>query len=131
MSTSSATRMPMSTRVVVLLAALFAIACVLTVGHKNPSGVLNALFVVWVFAPFAALGLLIKASSGWDRRRNQRVAALSISLCAVAVCVYGTVAFVAAPSKPAFWFLVLPPASLTIIAITYVSALRTKTDGAA
>jgi hypothetical protein len=49
---------------------------------------------------------------------------LCLVVCLTATCVYGVVAFIATPSKPAFWFLVLPPVSLALIATTYLSSLR-------
>ena len=114
----------MTTRVVILLAALFAIACVLAVGRNNSSGLLVTPFVLWVFAPFALLGLLVKASGSWDSRRHKRLHALVLGVCVVTTCVYGAVAFIATPSRPAFWFLVLPMVSLVLMAIIYVLALR-------
>jgi hypothetical protein len=124
MSVPDMTKASMSTRLVVLVATLFAIACVLTVGRKSSSGVLIALFVLWVFIPFGALGLLIKASSGWGHRKHQILQGLSLAVCVVAAFVYGAVAFASLPAKPAFWFLVLPPALLVMIGTTYMATLR-------
>lgn len=114
----------MALRLIVLVAAVLAIICVLLVGRRNSSGVLVALFVLWVFAPFGALGMLVKASNHWDDRKRRLLRGLTIVVCAAAVCIYGFVANGISTSKPAFWFLVLPAASLVAIATTYLTALR-------
>ena len=118
----------MAPRLVILVAALFALICVLAVGRRNSSSLLIALFVLWVFLPFAVLALLVKASGRWSARRQSLLKVLNLAICAVAACVYGVVAFVAPTAKPAFWFLILPGLSLGAIAVTGVAALREKSD---
>ena len=128
MSTPHGPRASIPSRLVILAAALFAIICVLVVGHKNSSNLLITLFVLWVFAPFAVLGLLVKAGSRWARSKQLLSQRLGLSICAVSTCIYGVVAFGVPTSKPAFWFLVLPLVSLCLIAVVYLVALRNMTD---
>jgi hypothetical protein len=116
----------MTARLVVLAAAVFAIICVLAVGRNNSSGLLITLFVLWVFAPFVMLALLIKASRRWAPRRQLLLQRLSLFVCAASTIAYGLVAFGFALSKPAFWFLVTPLASLSTIAIVHLAALKAK-----
>lgn len=126
--TTSEVPRSVAARLVVLVAALFSIACVLTVGHKNPSGALIALFVLWVFVPFAILALFVRASGQWAPRRRRLLRGLTAFVCAASAAVYGIIAFVVATPKPAFWFLITPLASLCAIAIVYLAALRTRTE---
>ena len=114
----------MATRFAILAAASCAVICVLVAGRRNSSSLLITLFVLWVFAPFAVLALLVKSSRSWARGKQALLQRLSLVVCAASVSVYAVVAFVAEVSKPAFWFLVTPMASLCVIVVAYLVRLR-------
>ena len=128
MSTSDPPSAPIAVKVVLVASALFAIICMLAVGHRNSSGLLIALFAVWVLAPFAALWLLVKSCGGWARGKRLLLQGLSLAVCVVSAGVYGGVALGVSKSKPAFWFLVVPSVSLGLIALTYLVVLRNRSD---
>jgi len=124
MSTSEAPRIPVAARVPILVAASIAVICVLAVGRRNSSNLLVTLFVLWVFAPFAVLALLVKSSRSWAGEKRVLLQRLSLSICAASASVYGVVAFGVQVPRPAFWFLITPLGSLCVIGVAYLVGLR-------
>ena len=101
------------TTAVLLIAAAISVACVLRVGHLNPSRLLILMFVLWVLAPFAGyLWMLQRSSVGSQASRSTFVVMSVLSLIA-----YGWVTFGPPMRKPASVFLVVPAISLLVSAI--------------
>ena len=96
--------------------ALGSVGLMLRVGHRNPSRVLLALFVIWDLSPFVALLLADMVSKRWSviTRATLHIVMLVLALSSLAL--YGDV--VLRPrSQPAFMFLVVPLGSWLLMTI--------------
>src|SRR5665213_1757346 len=96
------------------LGAVASVAFTVGAGHRNPSYVLMAMFVVWVLSPYAMLGwLTTKPSAG---RNRGILAAVILLLSFLPPVIYGAVAL--GPPRPntAASFLMVPAASWLAIA---------------
>ena len=110
--------------IAVVAGAAGSVALVLYAGHRNPSSVLMALFVVWVLAPFIALGWTNMISRRWSAPFRAALYTGSLLLTAASLAVYGMVALGPPRARPAFFFLVVPLVSLLLIATTVSLATR-------
>lgn len=93
------------------------------VGHRNPSRVLLALFLIWDLSPFVALWVADMVSKRWSfiTRATLHIVTLVIALSSLAL--YGDVVWRPRP-QPAFRFLVVPFGSwLLMIIVVPVAAL--------
>ncbi|HYR77462.1 MAG TPA: hypothetical protein VEM96_16730 [Pyrinomonadaceae bacterium] len=100
----------------VLAGAAGSLGLMLWVGHRNPSRLLLALFVVWDLSPFMALLLADLVSKRWSvvTRSTLHIVMLVVALSSLAL--YGDV--VLRPrSQAAFMFLVVPLGSWLLMAI--------------
>ena len=86
-------------------------------GRRNPSALLMAAFAIWVLLPFVALAAADAMSTNWSALTRTVLYALMFVTAIVTLGTYGYVAFGPPRPQPAFWFLVVPPASLLLIAI--------------
>ena len=102
--------------IAVVAGACGSVALVLYAGHRNPSPVLMALFVVWVLAPFMALGWANMISPRWSVPARASLYTGSLLLTAASLAIYGMVALGPPRPRPAFFFLVVPLVSLLLIA---------------
>lgn len=96
------------------------------VGRRNPSALLMAAFAAWVLAPFATLAWCQVAAKRWSGLVRVALHTASLLVAIGSLAVYGYVAFGPARSQPAFFFLVLPFASLVLIAVMVVWATKRK-----
>ena len=96
-----------------LVGAAGSLALMLYAGRRNQSRILVILFALWVLAPFAALA--------WANFRG-RLHALTLGVAAVSLAIYGAVASGLLPAKIGFIFLVVPAASLLVVALTMLRA---------
>lgn len=110
--------------ITVPVAAIGSVFFMLHVGQRNPSRLLLALFVGWVLAPFLALAWCHATANRWSAFAQVALHFVTLLLAFSSLLVYGYVAFGPARAQPAFFFLVLPLASLVLIAL--VAALRVK-----
>ena len=76
-----------------------------------------AVFAIWVLLPFVALAAADAMSTNWSALTRTVLYALMFVTAIDTLGTYGYVAFGPPRPQPAFWFLVVPPASLLLIAI--------------
>lgn len=90
--------------------------------QQHPPPILVVLFVIWVFAPFAGLGVANLCSKHWSRRTRATlyIATLFVTVASLAVYLDDNIAHRAA--KPAFVYVAVPPASLILSAIGVATA---------
>lgn len=103
--------------IVTVTGAIGSVGFMLRVGNRNPSGLLIALFVIWVLSPFVALILAHIASSRWATLTRATLYILMLVLPLVSLTLYGDVALGPSRPTPAFRFLVIPGASWLLIAM--------------
>ena len=114
--------------VAIPLGALGSIGFMLHVGRRNESRLLLALFTGWVLAPFIGLTWCHVPAKRWSDSARAALHFLTLVLALGSLAIYGYVALGPPRAKPAFFFLVIPPASLTLTAL--VAAMRTKNEKA-
>src|SRR5882724_5506731 len=102
--------------IAVVAGAAGSVGLMFWVGHRNPSRVLLALFVIWDLSPFVALLLADLVSKRWSvmTRATLRIVMLVLALSSVAL--YGDVVLRPRP-QPAFMFLVVPFGSWLLMTI--------------
>ena len=98
--------------------AVGSIGLMLRAGHRNPSRVLLVLFAIWVLSPFVALALGNAVSQGWSGLTRATFYSVTLVVTASSLAIYGEVALGPPRTKTAFAFVVVPPASWLLIAIT-------------
>jgi hypothetical protein len=101
--------------VVAVAGAAGSVALVLRAGRHNSSWVLPALFTAWVLSPYIAWAWAVSKSSSARTRTALQVAILT--LVPVSLTLYGYIALGRPVPKPAFIFLMVPPAFAMSIAI--------------
>jgi len=104
------------TLVTVILGAVGSIGLTLRAGRGSDSPLLKALFVVWVFSPFAALLLGVVKARRWPTFARVAVYGEALIVSGVALAIYGGVIPAPAGSPPAFRFLMVPLGSWALIA---------------
>ena len=102
--------------IAVVAGAVGSVGLMFWVGHRNPSRVLLALFLIWDLSPFIALLLADMMSKGWSiiTRATLHIVMLVIALSSLAL--YGDVVLRPRP-QPAFLFLVVPLGSWLLMTI--------------
>ncbi len=122
--------------IAVLAGAVGSVGLMLRAGHLNPSRLLLVLFALWVLSPFIALVLANMVSKRWSVVTRATLYTVMLILTVASLAIYGYVAFGPPRTKPAFVFVVVPPASWLLIAIVVpIAALisgrpRRRGDGA-
>ena len=112
--------------IAVVAGALGSVGLMFWVGHRNPSRVLLALFLVWDLSPFVALLLADMVSKRWSviTRATLHIVMLVIALSSLAL--YGDVVWRPRP-QPAFMFLVVPFGSwLLMMIVVPMAALLSR-----
>ena len=94
------------------------IGFMLRAGHRNPSRVLLILFAIWVLSPFVALILATIVSKDWSVLTRTTLYGVMLVLTVSSLTIYGDVALGPPRAKTAFAFVVVPPASWLLIAMT-------------
>ena len=101
----------------IVIGGVGSVAVTLYTGRRNPSALLMAAFAIWVLLPFVALAAADAMSTNWSALTRTVLYALMFVTAIDALGTYGYVAFGPPRPQPAFWFLVVPPASLLLIAV--------------
>jgi len=99
----------------VVVGAASSIYFMLRVGHAQV--LLNALFTIWVLAPFVAVVLADVMSSEASVPTRATLYGLMLVLAIVSPAIYGSVALGPPRPQPAFWFLMVPFISCVLVAI--------------
>ena len=97
--------------------AVGSVGLILWVGHRNPSRLLLALFVIWDIAPFIALVLANMTSQRWSVLTRATLYSVTLVITLGTLAIYGDVAFGPPRPTPAFMFLVVPPISWLLMTI--------------
>lgn len=108
--------------IAVVAGAVGSAGLTLHAGQRNASQVLKMLFVLWVLAPFAALGWANLVSKRWSVPTRAALHSLTLALALGTLAIYGTVALGPPRAKTATVFVVVPPASWLLIAIVVPTA---------
>ena len=87
------------------------------VGGRNPSVLLQGLFVGWVSSPFICLALANLGSKHWASPNRVRLHVVSLLISAGAMAAYGGAVSLPRGSRPAFAYLMVPLASWALLAI--------------
>jgi len=90
----------------------------LRAGHRNPSRVLLILFAIWVLSPFVALVFATIVSKDWAVLTRTTLHGVMLILTVSSLAIYGDVALGPPRAKTAFAFVVVPPVSWLLIALT-------------
>jgi hypothetical protein len=106
------------------LGAIGSLLLMARMGQRQQSVLVIVLFVIWDAAPFALLGLAVRASRGSNARLRAAVYAVSI-----AVSIASTGAYLVdtiGPSHPqaAFMYVIVPPIAVVVAGIVLLTAHR-------
>ena len=106
-----------SAHIAVPVGAVGSLGLMLWAGRRNDSRILLVLFALWVLSPFMALVLANVVSKRWSVFSRAMLHSVMLVLTLVSLAIYGDVALGPPRAKPAFVFIVVPPASWLLIAI--------------
>jgi hypothetical protein len=123
---SSTTLLDEVAGIAVLVSAVASLALTLYAGRRNPSSFLIGLFAIWVVSPFVGFVVAI-AWRRWKRRSRRPLLWSILLLGLLSVAAYGRAVFGAAEGPLAFWFLVAPALSWSVLAL--VLAIHRWTEG--
>jgi hypothetical protein len=98
------------------------IGFMLRAANRNPSRVRLILFAIWVLPPFVALVFATIVSKDWSVLTRTTLYGVILVLTVSTMVIYGDVALGPPRAKTAFAFVVVPPASWLLIAITISTA---------
>src|ERR1700687_5892544 len=103
--------------IAVLAGAAGSVGLMLRAGRRNDSLVLLLLFGIWVLSPFIAAVLANMVSIHWSVAARGMLYVVLLVLTLGSLAIYGYVAFGHPRVKTGFVFLVVPFASLLLIAL--------------
>jgi hypothetical protein len=102
--------------------AIGSVALMLHAGRQNKSGLLLVLFSIWVLSPFGALATADQLSKRWSVLTRSALYMSMLFLAVSSLLLYGYIAFGPPRTKTAFAFVVFPPASWLLSAISVSTA---------
>ena len=106
----------------VAVGAVGSLGLMLREGQRTPRFLL-ALFMIWVLAPFVALGWANTVSTRWSVPTRATLLAVTIAIAIGSVGAYAWRNLVApAGSANAFVFVIVPPVSVLLLAIVPLAA---------
>ena len=108
--------------IAVLAGAVGSVGLTLHAGRHNNSRILLLLFTLWVLSPFVALVWADVVSKRWPVLTRATLYSVMLVLTLGSLALYGDVALGSPRAKTAFVFVVVPPASWLLIAITVLIA---------
>jgi hypothetical protein len=100
----------------VVIGGLGSVGLMFWVGHRNPSRLLLALFVIWDLSPFIALVLADIASKSWSVITRTTLYGVMLIITLGSLALYGDVVLRPRP-QPAFRFLAVPLGSWLLMTI--------------
>jgi len=107
----------------VVVGAIGSVGLMIWVGHRNPSRLLLALFVIWDLSPFIGLVVADMVSQRWPVITQATLYGVMLILTLGSLALYGDVVLRPRP-QPAFRFLVVPLGSwLLMIVVVPIAAL--------
>ena len=108
-----------------LVGGVLSVILMIHAGRYNMPPLLIVLIGMWVLLPYDALTMANILSPRWPELVSATLNGLTFVVTLVSLAIYATVAFGPPRPKPAFFFVLLPPLSLVVIAISLLIA-RTK-----
>ena len=105
----------------VVVGAIGSVGLMIWVGHRNPSRLLLALFVIWDLSPFVALVLADMVSQRWSVITRATLYGVMLILALGSLALYSDVVLRPRP-QPAFRFLVVPLGSWLLMTIVVPTA---------
>lgn len=111
-----------SARIAMVVGAGGSVALMLWAGKLNPSSFLMFLFAGWVTLPFVGLAAADRVSQRWSASARTTLHVMALVFAKASLAVYGVVVFGPPRPRTAFWFLMLPLASLVVLTIAVVRA---------
>jgi hypothetical protein len=114
--TASTTLLDEVAGIAILVSAVVSLVLTVYAGRRNPSSLLMALFAIWVVSPFVGFVAAI-AWQRWKRRGRRALLWSILFLGPLSVAVYGRAVFGTAKGGLAFWFLVAPAVSWSVLAV--------------
>ena len=110
-------RLQRTATIAMLTGALGSVGLMLYAGRHNPSRILLLLFTLWVLSPFAILALAKSISKPWSLQTRVALHFVTLLLTLGSLAIYGYAAMRPPGAKPAPFFVMVPPASWSLIAI--------------
>jgi hypothetical protein len=98
--------------------AIGSVGLMLHAGRRNDSRILMVLFTFWVLSPFVGLVLANLISKRWPVPVRATLDSLMLVLTLTSLVIYGYVALGPPRAKTAVVFVIVPPLSWLLIAIT-------------
>jgi len=102
--------------VAVLIGAVGSVGLMIWVGHRNPSRLLLALFLIWDVSPFIGLLLADMVSKRWSVITRATLYGVMLILTLGSLALYGE-GVLRPRQQPAFRFLVVPLGSWLLLTI--------------
>ena len=102
--------------VAVVIGAVGSVGLMMSVGHRNPSRLLLALFLIWDVSPFVGLVLAVMISKRWSVITRATLYGLMLIVTLGSLALYGDVVLRPRP-QPAARFLVVPLGSWLLMTI--------------
>ena len=109
---------------VLVASAVGALMSMFTVGHRQRSVVLMAMFTVWVLSPFVALWLINGKARRWDPPAGSGLEYATVLISLAALGRYVWVLIRPVEHQPASTFMIVPFASWVAIAVAAGVARR-------
>jgi ABC-type transport system involved in multi-copper enzyme maturation permease subunit len=103
-------------RIAMLIGAAGSLGFMLRAGTRTPRFLL-VLFVIWVLSPFIALAWATTAALGWSALTRTTLYLVTLIVALGSLLVYALDAVGPPRAKPAFVYVVVPPASWLLLAI--------------
>lgn len=111
----------------VVIGAVGSMALTLRMGHRNRSGLLVAMFVVWGMSPYVWLAVCDINAKRWSTLARATLYGVMLFVTVASLAIYAAVVFGPPRPQPAFAFIVVPPAAWLVIAIAIpVAVLRSR-----
>lgn len=106
--------LPSLSRITAIAGAIISLWLMFKVGSRQQSILLIIAFTVWVLLPFGMMLLMGRRSRQWNWSDPIRrsLALITIALADISVIIYAYIAFGPSRPQPAFWFMVVPFASM-------------------
>jgi hypothetical protein len=102
--------------VAVVIGAVGSVGLMMSVGHRNPSRLLLALFLIWDVSPFVGLVLAVMVSKRWSVITRATLYGLMLIVTLGSLALYGDVVLRPRP-QPAARFLLVPLGSWLLMTI--------------
>jgi len=108
------------------IGAVGAFGLMLSAGHRNGTRMLFllVLFTGWVLSPFVALAWAHAVSKRWSPPTRAALYLVTLIITVASLLIYAAVAFGPPRGKIAPLFVIVPPASLLLLAIVVPTATR-------